>query len=346
MISSLIYRFPVINSALIITLATLLQQLLSVFVLPPPFLLYYPSIIVTSIYGHGFLGIILSIFAVDFFFMGPGKLFDYHWPDDALLMSIFILFSVMIRALTHKLSMSNLRAQELIKNLEREKILREQFVSSLTHDLRNPITAAKLSAENGIRHPDKADMQLLLTRITNSLNRADRMIRDMLDANTIKAGEKLVLPKEHMELSSLCQVVIEDKTLQHGERFRLKTSDEIRGVWNPEGLRRILENLIDNAVKYGSDKDPITVQCLREPGAAKLSVHNHGQPIPPEEQTKIFDSFERTMEAKASGKQGWGLGLTLVKGITESHGGSVVVKSDQQGTLFTVTLPFDARDHE
>jgi signal transduction histidine kinase len=78
-----------------------------------------------------------------------------------------------------------------------------------------------------------------------------------------------------------------------------------------------------------------------------IAVHNDGSPISPEDQSKLFDAFKRTDSARRGGQHGWGLGLTLVKGIAESHGGSVSVESAAgRGTTFTIMLPTDARQHK
>jgi len=80
---------------------------------------------------------------------------------------------------------------------------------------------------------------------------------------------------------------------------------------------------------------------------SQISVHNYGSVIAPEDQPHIFDSFTRTQEAQAKGKIGWGLGLTLVRGCAEAHGGKVTVESSAAlGTTFTIHLPPDARSYQ
>jgi signal transduction histidine kinase len=126
----------------------------------------------------------------------------------------------------------------------------------------------------------------------------------------------------------------------------LEIEEEVTGCWNQSGIRRVLENLVNNAVKYGSHARPIRISLLKKSHHIQLRVHNEGPPIPEGEQSKLFHPFQRTVSAQAGPKKGWGLGLTLVKGIAEAHGGRVELKSDyNSGTTFSVLLPIDARSN-
>ena len=100
----------------------------------------------------------------------------------------------------------------------------------------------------------------------------------------------------------------------------------------------MIENLTTNAAKYGAPQSPITLTIQQTESSAILAVHNEGPPIPQEARAILFQQFRR---ARSTGTEnGWGLGLTLVKGMAEAHGGSVTVESEKSlGTTFTVQLP-------
>lgn len=231
-------------------------------------------------------------------------------------------------------------------NLEKERELREQFVATLTHDLRTPLTAAKMGAQFILRRPDNVEKnQQLAVKIIRSIDRMDQMIRDLLDASRIRAGESLALTMNPCDLREVALMTLRELGAAYGDRFMLETDrDSINGYWNEDGLRRVIENLASNAVKYGFPQQLITVSLKQTDETAQIIVHNFGPPIAPEEQQSLFEPFQRSHTAQSGSKKGWGLGLTLVKGVVEAHGGYVNVSSGEgEGTRFIVTLPKDSR---
>ena len=248
------------------------------------------------------------------------------------------------REQTKKSSETIVRSNEKIVDLETERALRESFVSLLSHDLRTPLSVAKISAQLIQRRSSDPDAcQNLALKISHSIDRADDMIRNLLDANRIRSGEKLPLNIEHFEMSSFIQETLLDLATVHGDRFVLKPSEKIEGFWDIQNVRRVIENLCNNAIKYGSIS-PVTLSLELSDKFVKICVHNQGLIISQEDQKSLFQQFWRSHEAEESGKKGWGIGLTLVQGVAEAHGGNVSVKSEAgTGTIFTVSLPIDAR---
>jgi PAS domain S-box-containing protein len=233
-----------------------------------------------------------------------------------------------------------------LNQLQLERDLRERFVSSLSHDLRTPLTAAKMSAQLIPRQPNLPDkVYSLAAKVKHNIDRADQMITDLLDANRIRAGQGLPVELAPCELRQVVVDTLEDLGTVHGERFELRGEERIQGNWDAGALRRLVENLCNNAIKYGDTTSRVTVSLKQEGEEAELAVHNWGNPIPASEQESLFQYFTRTKSAEASGKRGWGIGLTLVKGVAEAHGGSVQVESSQEkGTTFRVRLPRHAKE--
>ncbi|HET9450653.1 MAG TPA: ATP-binding protein [Aggregicoccus sp.] len=230
--------------------------------------------------------------------------------------------------------------------LEEERELRERFVATLSHDLRTPLTAAKLNAQMLARKgSDPLVLYRLAARITENLDRADVMIRDMLDANRIRAGELLPIEVSECELEALARETLEELSLVHGDRFVLSATEPIHGHWSSSGIRRIIENLCNNAVKYGAREHPVTVSLAqRGPDEVEVSVHNWGTPLAPGELKQLFKEYRRADSAQAGPHKGWGLGLTIVEGLARAHRGTVRVESAAEtGTTFTVTVARDAR---
>ena len=95
-----------------------------------------------------------------------------------------------------------------------------------------------------------------------------------------------------------------------------------------------------NGIKYGDPAKKVSLDLSDEGRNVKISVHNFGNPIPPEEQKRLFEPFVRSKSAESGEQKGWGLGLTLVRGVVEAHGGKIRLESQaDRGTTFTVDLP-------
>ncbi|NOK38880.1 GAF domain-containing protein [Corallococcus exercitus] len=235
--------------------------------------------------------------------------------------------------------------QEKVEALQAERSLREQFVTILAHDLRGPLSAAKMGAHALIRAPVKVEARRdLALRIDRNIERADHMVRDLLDANRIQAGQRMPLRLDTCDLGGIARDVVEELAMLHGERFVLKAEERVRGIWSAEELRRALWNLGTNAIKYGAADLPITFTVTSMDGEARASVHNPGPAIARVDQETIFKPFIRTRSAQTGTSKGWGLGLTLVWGCAQAHGGRVELTSDADtGTTFSLVLPWDAR---
>lgn len=234
--------------------------------------------------------------------------------------------------------------RQTVLDLEKESQFKEIFVSTLSHDLRTPLTVAKLSAQSLARKlEDQPQFCKMAQRISVNMDRADRLIQDLLDASLIKAGEILPLRITPCSMNTLILSVIEELSSIHKDRFEVNFRANVDGLWDSLGIRRVLENLLLNGIKYGQENRPVSI-CMSMSGEyVNVSVHNEGTHIIPEELVTLFDRFNRTSIAKSSHQKGWGLGLTLVKGIIEAHGGNVnVVSLEGEGTTFTLQLPLDS----
>lgn len=231
--------------------------------------------------------------------------------------------------------------------------LREQVVAGLGHDLRNPLAAAKMSAElikmttNGEPNSDNwEDVRKLAQRIVDNTKRADRLIQEMLDATVIQFGERLPLHMAHAEILSIVRDSINDLSSPDRQRIEIN-GRSVWGYWDAEAIRRAIENLISNAIKYGKPGTKISIKIEECNTRLILSVHNEGDHIPIEEQESLFQAFRRSQSAKAGNKRGWGLGLALVRSVAEGHGGSIAVDSMLgSGTTFVFDIPVDSRPHQ
>lgn len=233
------------------------------------------------------------------------------------------------------------RERTAVCELQKERELRDRFVSTLTHDLRTPITAAQLSAEITKRVIDNPEEVLQLNeKILECLTRIDDMIRDLLDAHRISAHQTLPLNIKQTDLPALIKKTVDDLKTIHGDRFQLSLPNSLLGSCDEKYLTRVIENLCSNAVKYGCTRSPILVSLNSDEDKVYLSVKNEGEPLTESELSQLFQIFHRGQVAAQNKTQGWGIGLTLVKGVVEAHGGTIsVFSSPSTGTIFTATLP-------
>lgn len=215
----------------------------------------------------------------------------------------------------------------------------EAFVANLSHDLRNPLNIASATAQLvGLKAEDPG-IAGMARRIVRKIEEADAMIQTLLDAAVLKGRTKLKLELAQFEIMALVEEVCVDMPLLGKSVIPL--GEQVLGYWCRMSMKRVLENLMANAGKYGDTAAPITVQVSTAHDRMVLSVHNMGQPIPEDKLAHLFDADKRMKEVDV---KGWGLGLPFVQRVVESHGGSVFADSGAgRGTTFTVAVPIDAR---
>jgi signal transduction histidine kinase len=224
-----------------------------------------------------------------------------------------------------------------------QNTIREHFMATLTHDLKNPLNAANMAAQLIQWKPSDPGVALHAEKIIKNHKRIEKMINDLLDSITLKARGRLHLNISLCDIHSIVSEVIHAFELQFEKRLTLK-GGSIEGYWDPDALKRAVENLISNALKYGDPETQVSIGLSTLNGRLILRVHNMGPPIPIELQTTIFQIFRRVSQVNGPRREGWGLGLALVRGVCESHGGILSLDSSlERGTTFTIDIPTDAR---
>jgi signal transduction histidine kinase len=227
-----------------------------------------------------------------------------------------------------------------------QSALREQFVAALTHDLRTPLATANAAAELIQLTADSPKIKELASRVTNNLSRMEAMIQELLDAAMFQSGERLRLHLENFDILAIAKEVCDEFAITHGPRFQLAGAT-VNGCWDRESLKRAIENLVGNAVKYGAPDTPIQIKIDSLHGRMMLSVHNEGEAIAPDQLECVFQVFRRAATVKEGNQQGWGIGLPYVRSVAESHGGSVGADSAAgRGTTFMINIPVDARPYQ
>lgn len=228
-----------------------------------------------------------------------------------------------------------------VEELEHQLSQRESFFSLVSHDLRGPLTTAKICSELLSCSPEMPEnLQALARRITLAVDRANGMIGDFLDARRLESGMAVPVQLASCDLHEVLQPAIEEMNLIHRGRCRYRGQAGTVGIWDRVALRRAVDNLVNNALKYGAADGEVSVSVEDLGGSVSISVHNAGNPIPAVDLDTLFTWNRRTESALQSGQTGWGLGLVLVKGVAEAHGGSVKAESSaESGTTFSIFLP-------
>lgn len=221
--------------------------------------------------------------------------------------------------------------------------LREQFMAALMHDLRSPLGAASLAAQAIARAPDGPKVKAMADVIMRNHSRIDEMLHHLLDTMVFLGGGRLRLDLRSFDLRELVENVRDQAQESQQARMRI-TGEAVEVIWGREEIKRTLENLLANAIKYGDPDTLITLKIDQIGGRVMLSVHNEGTPIAAEEIEDIFQFYQRARAAAQGKKEGWGIGLTFIRAVAESHGGSVTVDSSlERGTTFLIDIPIDAR---
>ena len=235
-----------------------------------------------------------------------------------------------------------------VESLELEKDLTERFVFMLSHDLRTPLSAAHMATHVIARESCNVERhQEFAYRAIRNLGAANKMVTDLLDASRVSAGQPFPMTIEECDLIEILHELLEQLGTIYGDRFKLKGPSSLVGYWHRRGIGRVFENLSVNAVKYGDPVRDITIKVREAADRVHVSVHNYGTAMSANDLESVFELFQRSKRAQRGGTQGWGIGLTLVRGITEAHGGVLQVQSlPTDGTTFTVDLPRDARTEQ
>jgi signal transduction histidine kinase len=261
---------------------------------------------------------------------------------------IVTLISAVEAALRGRRRQYEVRA--LLREQEQAVRHRDQFLAMLGHELRNPLATithslALLQDNPSIRNEAEGEEARQIIR--RQIRHLARLVDDLLDVARITSG-KIVLRRERLDLRELAADAVRANhpaAAAQGHRMTLAPSDEhpVMVDADPVRIEQVLSNLLSNAIKYTSPGGHIAVSVMRsEQGAcAVLSVRDNGMGISAELLPRVFDLFAQAEPTLDRARGGMGIGLTLVRGLVELHGGSIAARSDGPGTgsEFTVRLP-------
>ena len=235
--------------------------------------------------------------------------------------------------------------QHMLHDLAEQALrMREELLAIVSHDLRNPLAAidmaARLLGSKLADHPDHR-IQKQIEIILRSSGRMARLIHDLLDVASIRAGRLSIDPKPERIWELLTDAIDmhQAAALEHGIALRLEEmkEPELRSNCDRERFSQVMANLLGNAIKFCRAGDQVTVLVDREGDEINFAIADTGPGIEPAELDRVFDPYWSANNHKSTGT---GLGLAITKGIIEAHGGRIWVRSEVgRGTSFFFTLP-------
>jgi heavy metal sensor kinase len=295
------------------------------------------------------------------------------WVGGWLLARRSLAPMVDIREATATISASNLRERVPIANpddevgqlatvinglldrLEWAFAQQRQFMADASHELRTPVTVVQNEASRALsrRERSAAEYEDALSVVQTAARRLRRIVDDLFLLARADAGELPVArqPLYLDEIVAECGREVRSLAAQRGLELRIEAPDEVPYDGDEALLRRLVINLLDNAIKYSSAGTAIDVRLRRGDGRYELEVRNAGPPIPPELREPIFERFIRgdaTRTRSAADEadtlaSGAGLGLSIARWIAAAHGGTLELeRSDASGTVFVLSLPAEA----
>ena len=233
----------------------------------------------------------------------------------------------------------------MASSLQKSEYQRQEFVANVSHELKTPMTTISGYVDgilDGTVPQDRHRHYLQL--VSDETKRLSRLVRSMLDISRLQDQQGIPEEKKSRFDAAECagQVLISFEQKINAKALDVQVDMPEHPVFtfaNQDYITQVIYNLLDNAVKFCPDGGRLGL-TVREGGSkAYVSVSNDGQTIPPEELPLVFDRFHKLDKSRSANRDGWGLGLYIVKTIVCSHGENISVSSKNGKTEFTFTLP-------
>ena len=228
----------------------------------------------------------------------------------------------------------------MVERLRRLLETQRQLLADTSHELRNPLTVIRTDLDLLGRDLDSETRQEVAVEAQEEAERMSRLVADLLFLSR-EEGAAVGSP-EPVRLDRLAVETVERLTaIATDHEVRVEQAAPVVVLGNPDRLRQLLTNLVENAIRYSAAGGHVMVSVTAAgPHTARLDVADDGIGIPPEHLPRVFDRFYRVDPARGRATGGTGLGLAIVKHVAESHGGAVTAASQPGvGSTFTVTLP-------
>lgn len=224
----------------------------------------------------------------------------------------------------------------MVKPVEETMEKQKQFISDASHELKTPLAVIEANVDVIEAQTGKSKW---LTYIQSEIASMDKLINNLLflakteNTNKLQSAENFDLSEEVNLVSSMFESMAYEKKIS----VQYDIQDNIKFNGNKEDIKQVLSVLIDNAIMHTKEKGKIIIKLEKDKNII-LQVKNEGDPIPEEEQEKIFERFYRVDKARNRKQKRYGLGLSIAKSIVEQYNGKIEVNCKEGVTTFKVTL--------
>lgn len=307
--------------------------------------------------GPVLLASLMSLLAWNFFFIPPHNTFHIEKTEDILMFGMFGLVVIMNGVFTTRVRRQEqltrereANTNELLQLTRKAKFLAESeklyktLFNSVSHELRIPVATIVAASEAMMAAAGKDSVHAALSQeIYTATLRLNRLIENLLNMSRLESG-RIALRLDWYDLNDLVNKVISDLREElKAFTVRVNIADEMPLVRIDFGLmEQVLYNLVVNATQHAPVSSQITIEAGYAEGQLMIKVSDHGPGFPAEALKQVFNKFYRVDE-KSPG--GLGLGLSIVKGFTEAHQGSVIAENKPGGgAIVTVTIPSELPD--
>jgi len=314
---------------------------------------FFPAMIAVALYAGLGPSVLCTLITVLVGFMawrgsGTGA---YIQASDAWALLMFVLSATMIMIIASRLRRAEQRRTELLtlerqarEEAERAGRMKDEFLATLSHELRNPLSAIVGWAQ--VLHTQPLPPQVVrgLEVIERNARAQTRIVDDLLDMSRISAGMAR-LDIRSVDLQKIVDsAILPIQPAAHAKRITIdKVSSPTAGTTpcDPDRLQQVIANLLTNAVKFTPEGGWIEVRLEHRHPHAEISVRDSGIGIDPEFLPFVFDRFRQADPTTTRQHSGLGLGLSICKQLVELHGGTIRAASDGtgKGSTFTIRLP-------
>lgn len=235
---------------------------------------------------------------------------------------------------------------EMLSRLDAAFQNQRRFVADASHELRSPLSNLRGTVEVALRRERTGEEYRDTLRVTlNEVDRLTHLVADLLTLSRADAGA-LLPRREHVRLDEIARqaaAAYGGRARAAGVEVQFAAPAEVRVFGSGDRLRQVMDNLLDNALRYAPSGTCVEVTVSASEGRAIARVHDHGPGVPAEAQAHIFERFYRADPARARRSGGAGLGLPIAQALTEAHGGRIEVRSEPGcGAEFVVSIPLAA----